>query len=316
MVDVKNAETVSAQAVISKIHRRGVSNETKAVSQLKFHEKDAAQNGLFIGHLENVTVDWSVNADGKSFSGMKVPRLTFHFESNHPNASERRHVYQTLFPQESNVDTIPGGSKAWQVDNVLNWIKHVLDVYYLKGREMTNEEEAFLDLPLDDTDENGEYVSVEPEYVIAAYTSLFTNTANLLNGEIGVDGKEPTHKPCYKTADGKFISTWLKLIRYKKVKNEWRANGQNGDLAFDSFIGAGAIEIVRTKNNATMPPVRLRLDTSRESITPKEVKKEPTIGGINGVIGGAGTVSVGASPIENGNGVNTAYTDAASDMPF
>lgn len=316
MVDVKNAETASAQAVIGKKHRRGVSNETKAVSQLKFHEKDAAQNGLFIGHLENVTVDWSVNADGKSFSGMKVPRLTFHFESNHPNASERRHVYQTLFPQESNVDTIPGGSKAWQVDNVLNWIKHILDVYYLKGREMTDEEEALLDLPLDDTDENGEYVSVEPEDVIAAYTSLFTNTANLLNGEIGVDGKEPTHKPCYKTADGKFISTWLKLIRYKKVKNEWRANGQNGDLAFDSFIGAGAIEIVRTKNNATMPPVRLRLDTSRESITPKEVKKEPTIGGINGVIGGAGTVSVGASPMENGNGVNTAYTDAASDMPF
>lgn len=316
MVDVKNAETASAQAVIGKKHRRGVSNETKAVSQLKFHEKDAAQNQLFIGHLENVTVDWSVNADGKSFSGMKVPRLTFHFESNHQNASERRHVYQTLFPQESNVDTIPGGSKAWQVDNVLNWIKHILDVYYLKGREMTDEEEALLDLPLDDTDENGEYVSVEPEDVIAAYTSLFTNTANLLNGEIGVDGKEPTHKPCYKTADGKFISTWLKLIRYKKVKNEWRANGQNGDLAFDSFIGAGAIEIVRTKNNATMPPVRLRLDTSRESITPKEVKKEPTIGGINGVIGGAGTVSVGAVPMENGNGVNTAYTDAASDMPF
>lgn len=316
MVDVKNAETASAQAVIGKKHRRGVSNETKAVSQLKFHEKDAAQNGLFIGHLENVTVDWSVNADGKSFSGMKVPRLTFHFESNHQNASERRHVYQTLFPQESNVDTIPGGSKAWQVDNVLNWIKHILDVYYLKGREMTGEEESLLDLPLDDTNDNGEYVSVEPEDVIAAYTSLFTNTANLLNGEIGVDGKEPTHKPCYKTADGKFISTWLKLIRYKKVKNEWRANGQNGDLAFDSFIGAGAIEIVRTKNNATMPPVRLRLDTSRESITPKEVKKEPTIGGINGVIGGAGTVSVGASPMENGNGVNTAYTDAASDMPF
>lgn len=316
MVDVKNAETASAQAVIGKKHRRGVSNETKAVSQLKFHEKDAAQNGLFIGHLENVTVDWSVNADGKSFSGMKVPRLTFHFESNHQNASERRHVYQTLFPQESNVDTIPGGSKAWQVDNVLNWIKHILDVYYLKGREMTDKEESLLDLPLDDTDDNGEYVSVEPEDVIAAYTSLFTNTANLLNGEISVDGKEATHKPCYKTADGKFISTWLKLIRYKKVKNEWRANGQNGDLAFDSFIGAGAIEIVRTKNNATMPPVRLRLDTSRESITPKEVKKEPTIGGINGVIGGAGTVSVGASPMENGNGVNTAYTDAASDMPF
>ena len=47
--------------------KRGISNSTQAVSQLKFHEKDASPNGLFIGHLEEVKVEWSTNADGKTF---------------------------------------------------------------------------------------------------------------------------------------------------------------------------------------------------------------------------------------------------------
>ena len=31
--------------------RRGVSNQTKATASLKFHERDAAPNGLFVGHM-------------------------------------------------------------------------------------------------------------------------------------------------------------------------------------------------------------------------------------------------------------------------
>ena len=154
-----NAATANAQTVAKKV-RRGVSNKTQAVAQLKFHEKDAAQNGLFVGHLEEVRVDWSNNADTKSFTGMSIPRLTFHFASNHANASEKRHVYQTLFPVESNVNTIPGGSEDWRVNNVFNWIKHILDVFYLKGREMTEAEEDALSLTFEDFDENGEYKKV------------------------------------------------------------------------------------------------------------------------------------------------------------
>ena len=44
---------VTAETPAKKV-RRGVSNQTKAVAQLRFHEKDAATNGLFIGHLEEV----------------------------------------------------------------------------------------------------------------------------------------------------------------------------------------------------------------------------------------------------------------------
>ena len=130
MAETKETKAgVAAEAPVKKA-RRGVSNETKATSQLRFHEKDAAPNGLFMAHLHSVSVEWSTNADGKQFTGEKVPRLQFEFASNTADANEMRHVYQSLFPVESNVNTIPGGQDEWKVNQVLSWIKHILDVYY------------------------------------------------------------------------------------------------------------------------------------------------------------------------------------------
>lgn len=310
MSDIKtDAATVNAQTVAKKV-RRGVSNKTQAVAQLKFHEKDAAQNGLFVGHLEEVRVDWSNNTDAKSFTGMSIPRLTFHFASNHANASEKRHVYQTLFPVESNVNTIPGGSEDWRVNNVFNWIKHILDVFYLKGREMTEAEEDALSLTFEDFDENGEYVSVEVEDVIAGYRAIFENAAAMLNGSFELTDGE-TAKPVYKTSDGKFIPCWLKLLRHKKRKGDWINVGANGDLAFDGFIGNGVVELLKKD----CPPTVLRLDLAKESITPKETKKTPTIGApgigapaMGGVMAGAPTMGM---PVDNG-----AFQAAAGEMPF
>lgn len=310
MSDIKtNAATVNAQTVAKKV-RRGVSNKTQAVAQLKFHEKDAAQNGLFVGHLEEVRVDWSNNADAKSFTGMSIPRLTFHFASNHANASEKRHVYQTLFPVESNVNTIPGGSEDWRVNNVFNWIKHILDVFYLKGREMTEAEEDALSLTFEDFDENGEYVSVEVEDVIAGYRAIFENAAAMLNGSFELSDGEVA-KPVYKTSDGKYIPCWLKLLRHKKRKGDWINVGANGDLAFDGFIGNGVVELLKKD----CPPTVLRLDLAKESITPKETKKTPTIGApgmgapaMGGVMAGAPSMGM---PVDNG-----AFQAAGEDMPF
>lgn len=310
MSDIKtNAATVNAQTVAKKV-RRGVSNKTQAVAQLKFHEKDAAQNGLFVGHLEEVRVDWSNNADAKSFTGMSIPRLTFHFASNHANASEKRHVYQTLFPVESNVNTIPGGSEDWRVNNVFNWIKHILDVFYLKGREMTEAEEDALSLTFEDFDENGEYVSVEVEDVITGYRAIFENTAAMLNGSFELADGEIA-KPVYKTSDGKYIPCWLKLLRHKKRKGDWINVGANGDLAFDGFIGNGVVELLKKD----CPPTVLRLDLAKESITPKETKKTPTIGApgmgapaMGGVMAGAPSMGM---PVDNG-----AFQAAGEDMPF
>ena len=310
MSDIKtNAATENAQTVAKKV-RRGVSNKTQAVAQLKFHEKDAAQNGLFVGHLEEVRVDWSNNAEAKSFTGMSIPRLTFHFASNHANASEKRHVYQTLFPVESNVNTIPGGSEDWRVNNVFNWIKHILDVFYLKGREMTEAEEDALSLTFEDFDENGEYVSVEAEDVIAGYRAIFENAAAMLNGSFELADGEVA-KPVYKTSDGKFIPCWLKLLRHKKRKGDWVNVGANGDLAFDGFIGNGVVELLKKD----CPPTVLRLDLAKESITPKETKKTPTIGApgmgapaMGGVMAGAPTMNM---PVDNG-----AFQAIGEEMPF
>ena len=304
-----NAATANAQTVAKKV-RRGVSNKTQAVAQLKFHEKDAAQNGLFVGHLEEVRVDWSNNAEAKSFTGMSIPRRTCQFASNHANASEKRHVYQTLFPVESNVNTIPGGSEDWRVNNVFNWIKHILDVFYLKGREMTEAEEDALSLTFEDFDENGEYVSVEAEDVIAGYRAIFENAAAMLNGSFGLADGEVA-KPVYKTSDGKFIPCWLKLLRHKKRKGDWVNVGANGDLAFDGFIGNGVVELLKKD----CPPTVLRLDLAKESITPKETKKTPTIGApgmgapaMGGVMAGAPTMNM---PVDNG-----AFQAVGEEMPF
>lgn len=290
--------------------RRGVNNQTKAVAQLRFHEKDASpQNMLFIGHLEEVRVDWSVNAEGKQFTGEKVPRVTLHFASNHNIATEQRHVYYTLNCVESNVNTIPGGSEEWRVNNTMQWIKHILDIYYLKGRELTEKEEEMLSLPFFDYDDDGNYVAVETEDVIKGYAYMFNNFAAMINGQLNLADGEVA-KPCYKTADGKFIPAWLKLLRYKKVKGDWKAVAQNGELGFDSFLGNGVVELIRKD----CPPTILRVDLAKESITPKETKKAPTLGGVanNMAMGGV----MASAPIDMGTPAGSAYADAAGDMPF
>ena len=76
MVNEKENVVAEGAQIATKKIRRGVSNKTQAVAQLKFHEKDAAQNGLFVGHLEEVRVDWSNSEDSKDFPSMAVPRLT------------------------------------------------------------------------------------------------------------------------------------------------------------------------------------------------------------------------------------------------
>lgn len=312
MSDVKeNVTAGSAQPTVKKA-RRGVSNQTKAVAQLRFHEKDAAQNGLFVGHLDSVTVDWSTNADGKQFTGMSVPRVTLHFASNHNSASEQRHVYYNLNPVESNVATIPGGEEEWKVNNVFNWIKHILDVFYLKGRELNEAEEAALTLPFEDFDDEGNYVSVDPEEVIAGYRFIFDNFASMMNGSFNLPEGEVA-KPVYKTADGKILPVWLKLLRHKRVKNDWKNVAQNGELGFDSFIGNGVVELLK-KDTA---PLVLRVDLAKESITPKETKKAPTIGAPGMGAAGMGGVMPGMG-VGGGMGMpaNGAFADADGDMPF
>ena len=303
--NINNKAGVAAEAPAKKV-RRGVSNETKATSQLRFHEKDAAPNRLFMAHLHNVSVEWSVNADGKQFTGEKVPRLQIEFASNASDPNQMRHVYQSLFPVESTVNTIPGGSEEWKVNQVLNWIKHLLDVYYLKGRKLTEEEEDALSLPFIDFDDDGNYVALDVKEILSGYAQLFNNVVAMLNGTFNLsDGETP--KPCYRDENGRFLRCWIKLLRYKKVRGEWKSVTQNGDLGFDMFIGSGCIELAGAPNT---PPNIISVDESKESITPKEVKKTPTIPGM------AGGVMANMPGMSGAAAIGSAYAEAAEEMPF
>ena len=309
MAETKTTNTgVAAEAPVKKV-RRGVSNETKATTQLRFHEKDAAPNGLFMAHLHSVSVEWSTNADGKQFTGEKVPRLQFEFASNTADANEMRHVYQSLFPVESNVNTIPGGSEEWKVNQVLSWIKHILDVYYLKGRKLTEAEEDALSLPFIDFDDDGNFIALDVKEILAGYAQVFSTVVAMLNGTFGLAEGE-TAKPCYRDDNGKFLRCWIKLLRYVKNKGEWKSVTQNGDLGFPMFVGTGVVELAPAPN---AQPKIISVDSSRESITPKEVKKAPTIPGMAGAEGGV----MAGMPGMGGTAAGSAYTEAAAeDMPF
>ena len=302
-----NGTGTTAEAPVKKV-RRGISNETKATAQLRFHEKDAAPNRLFMAHLHNVSVEWSTNADGKQFTGEKVPRLQFEFCSNTADVNEMRHVYQSLFPVESNVNTIPGGSEEWKVNQILNWIKHILDVYYLKGRKLTEAEEEALTLPFVDFDDDGNFVPVDVKEVLAGYAQLFNNVVSMMNGTFNLPEGEIA-KPCYRDENGKFRRCWIKLLRHKKVKGEWKNVTANGDLGFDTFVGSGCVELAPQPN---YQPKIISVDESKESITPKEVKKAPTIPGIANVDGNV----MAGMPGMIGTAAGSAYNEAGDDMPF
>lgn len=290
---------------VKKPIRRGVNNETRGTSRLKFDTRDAKPNGLFLGHLESVEVTSFVPGEETtgmpSFNGLQVPRLTLTFTSNEEEANKRRYVYLQFNAVESTANTIPGKSEEWKVNLIFNWLKHILNVFVLKGRAMTEAEEAALSLDFVDFDENGEYVTVPAETVLAGWKNLFTNFENIMNR--GRDGE----KPVYKTADNKNITLWMKLIRYFKAKNEWKEVNR-GDLAFPQFVGEGAIEIAQTN---VMPSIKL--DVTREKVPPMDLNKNKTPN-FN-----APAPSNGVDIMGGGEGINPfggPMVPAADDLPF
>lgn len=313
---VTKAEAGQPAEVANKKKRRGISNETRATSRLKFDDvRDANKaNGLFQGHLESVEVkDITIGEETTgmpSFNGMTVPKLILTFASNHPAVAERRYVSMQFLPAESNVDTIPNGSKAWQVDRIMAYLKHLLDVYLLKGKPMSEEQEDALTLTFEDFDDNGEYVSVDPTEVINGWRVLFENFANIMN--TSKDGK-----PIYVTADGKIIPIWMKLLRFTKNKGQWKpVEGGNraGDLAFPGFVGEGVIELFVT-NKAPI----LKVDATKEKIAVMDIAKTPTNPAVPGMPG----APMGGVPAGFGDGMGAdngspipAFPGAGEDLPF
>lgn len=305
-----NEETNVENQAKTKVVRRGVA-AARGTTRLKFTHELAKQNGLFLGHLESVAVSMIQIGEEKtgmpSFNGLEIPKIVLTFASNEAEVAKRHYATLQFTAVESNADTIPGGKDEWKVNAVFDWFKHILNVYVLKGRELTEEEANALSLSYEDFDENGEYVSIESEDVIAGWKALFENFANLINR--GSDGQ-----PYYKSKDGKDIPIWMKLLRYIKTKKGWQPVN-NGELAFPSIVGEGCIEIYKQN---TAPSIHI--NSVKEVIYPMNIEKPkapnmpmPNImGGTSPIMGG---VPVG-DPMVDASNMNNIANAASEDMPF
>lgn len=301
-------ETVNQETPIEevkKVSRRGLGS-ARGTARLKFGNDQAKPNGLFLGHLEEVKYSTITIGEDKtgmpSFNGFEIPKLTLTFASNEEDPNKRHYVSKTFTAVESNVNTIPGGKEEWKVNSVFDWLKHVLNVYYLKGRELTDEEATALSLTFEDFDEQGEYVSVDTEIVINAWKVLFENFENIMNR--GRDGK-----PVYHDKNNKFIPVWLKLLRYVKSRKSWTPVN-NGDLSLPQFVGEGCIEIYQ--QNA-IPSIKI--DLVKETILFMNVEKPkapnmPTVGGMAPMMGG---VAIDQTINPMGTDISSQTID---DMPF
>lgn len=301
-------ETVNQETPIEevkKVSRRGLGS-ARGTARLKFGNDQAKPNGLFLGHLEEVKYSTITIGEDKtgmpSFNGFEIPKLTLTFASNEEDPNKRHYVSKTFTAVESNVNTIPGGKEEWKVNSVFDWLKHVLNVYYLKGRELTDEEVTALSLTFEDFDEQGEYVSVDTEIVINAWKVLFENFENIMNR--GKDGK-----PVYHDKNNKFIPVWLKLLRYVKSRKSWTPIN-NGDLSLPQFVGEGCIEIYQ--QNA-IPSIKI--DLVKETILIMNVEKPktpnmPAVGGMAPMMCG---VAIDQTMNPMGTDISSQTID---DMPF
>lgn len=308
----KSANVAKEEVEVKKVSRRGV-GAARGTQRLKFSHELAKPNGLFIAHLASVDLSTITIGEDKtgmpSFNGLDVPRIVLTFASNEKEINKRHFVTVSFTAVESNANTIPGGKEEWKVNAVFDWFKHILNVYVLKGRDFNEEEEAALSLGFEDFDEEGNYVPVDAEEVIAAWKVLFENFENLMNRG-GSD-----EKPVYKTKDGGPLAIWAKLLRYNKHKTKGWTPVNNGDLSFPTFVGEGCIELFV----ANQPP-SIRLDAVKEAIIPMNVEKAktPNMGGVMGGPGMGGVPVGDPATMGNFNGgfPSAAMPGADDDLPF
>lgn len=302
-----------------KKRHRGINNETRSTSRKKFQHTDAVKGvGLFLGNVD-IRKEWVTFGEkeggSSQFMGCKVPKFVVEFSSLGDNPAEKKYAYINILPVESNVDTIPGGSKEWMFNQPIAIMKHILEVFVLKGRTFTEEELDMLEVTYEDFDEDGNFVPVEPEEVLKGWNIVFDNVIKLI--ETGNNGKS-----ALLDVTGKPLEVWAKLLRYNKVKGEWQPI-QDGDLVFPRFVGEGIFEIVkRDKDTKLKKQPSMILDITKEAITPMNVeKKKPNIG-----IGAGAGIPVGAgiippvAPTMGGNagGFAGAFAagDGEGDLPF
>lgn len=296
-------EKVIKETPKKEVVRRGIGT-ARGTSRLKFSHEIAKSNGLFIAHLESVEVKTITIGEEKtgmpSFNGMELPKLLLTFASNEDDVNKRHYATLQFMPVESNAETIPGGKDEWKFNIVFDWLKHLMNVFVAKNRDLTDEEISALSVNYTDFDESGDYVPVDPKVVADSWRTIFENFENIFN-------RGNQDKEVYKTSDNKFIPLWIKLVRCVKTKKGW-TNTANGDLAFPSIVGEGCIEIMKQN---VLPSIRL--DAVKESILPKVVENRPKAPSHLDVPAMGG---IPVSQIPGDLNINSGYGDIPEEMPF
>lgn len=311
----------------SKKRRRGISNETRSTTLLKFNHDDAYPGiGLFIGTI-SARIAWvTIGNDSKStsFIGKAVPQLIIDFVSLHEPASAKKHNSRTIWARESNADNIESGKNYKFINADFAYMKHILEVVVLKGRPLTPEEEDALVLDYVDWDENGQYEPVEADEVIRAWQVLFESFIKILETS-GKDGKS-----ALLADNGKPRHFWGKLLRYQKINGEWTPTGygsEEGDLCQPTFVGEGIFEEVIYDPTTKQPKKpAMVLNIVKECIKPMDIsRKKPNLAaapGIGSIPIGGGQIppSFMGGPAPTAGGFDNAFADnnqgPKDDLPF
>lgn len=314
-VETKVENTKQETVQTPKRRGRGINNSTRNTTRLKYDNRDASMaNGLFLGmvheiKLSNVTIGDETKGL-TSFNGLEVPVVKIVFKSPKEEESKKRFVEKTFMPVESNVDTIIDGKDEWKVTSMFEFMKHILMVIVTNGKDLTEEMEDLLTLPFEDSDENGNFIQLEPETIIEGYRYVFQNFVNIINNE---------GNP-YFIKNNKHVVYWIKLIRSYKSKTGWKNNVKSGELSFPTYIGEGCIEAFKTGVEPTLMINNLKERLIAVPDAPKQTKPN-MFGGQNvGPVGSGVTMpniqsqitDFNSQPIEGAPN----FGDVADDLPF
>lgn len=288
----ENVNTTTATETATKKRRRSV-NAVNDVTRAPFTRKDAREDGLFSAYITGIDVQHVDAKPDGNFPGTAYDMLVIRFASDLNNNMATKHYDHPIYPQVSSPETIPGGEKEYVVTNVLKWVKHIWTQLISRNqRAMTEEEDAALDLDIEDYDEdaNGNitYKSLPADMVVLGYSTLFNNIKSMVDGTFyAKEGETP--KSFIKNNNGTPVKVHLKLLAATRDrKGAWKNLTKDGSLAATSAPGTGVFEL---DIPGKLPSISINL--AKETL--EEVKKAQTTAATPSLP----TANYAASPVGN-----------------
>lgn len=239
---------------------KGINNDVQSTSRKKFilnPEIDGGISRAIVAKIEVATADIANDSKMTTFRGKKIPRLVIHFESTMDRPGVKTSYYDHAYlPYEHNPDNVMNKDNSWKFDSMAQTIKHLHEV--LSGRGLTKEEVELMTFPINET-ENGSFVEIPVDDIIAGWTAWFNGICAVFNGGYKVED-DKTAPSLLINADSTPIPLFVKLLLYANNKEV-----NNGDPGLPMFPGEGVFQ----KILKDVPrEIRVKIEKG-ESIVPK-----------------------------------------------